>query len=165
MNIVLIGFACSYKTSVGKLLADKLNYNYVDTDLMIEQTSNRSIADIFATQGEQSFRSMESALLDVVSTMQDTVVSCGGGSVLSRRFEQLTQNATVVWLMSCAETVYSRLGDSKRPLFDGKTVEELDTMIQQRTPLYHKYANITVSTDNKTSQQVADQIQNILQNK
>lgn len=158
MKIVLIGFACSYKSTVGKLLAEKLNLLHVDTDSAVEETARKSIAEIFAQKSELEFRRFESWTLLQASYLDDVVISCGGGGPLHSAFDKLAVGATVVWLTSTAGTVRQRLGQTARPLFDGKTVGQLDELILQRTPYYAKYANITVATDNKTSQEVADEI-------
>lgn len=156
MKLVLIGFACCYKTSVGKLLAEKLNYTHIDTDEMIVENAGRSIADIFANAGETAFRKMESAALLKVVNLDNAVISCGGGSALLSTFKQLAENATVVWLTASASTVISRLGSAPRPLFDGKAIDDIAAVIDERTSYYARYADLTVSTDGLTSQQAAD---------
>ena len=156
MKIVLIGFACCYKSSVGKLLAKKLNYSHVDTDKTVEELSGKSIADIFATEGEAAFRQTENDILLKAAACDNAVISCGGGSALLSNFNKLADSATVVWLTAQAETVISRLGENPRPLFDGKTVNEIATIINSRNPNYAKYADVTIATDGLTSQQVAD---------
>lgn len=156
MKIVLIGFACCYKSSVGKLLAKKLNYPHVDTDKTIEELTGKSVADIFAIEGEATFRQTENDVLLKAAACDNAVISCGGGSALLFNFKQLADDSTVVWLTAQADTVLSRLGDTPRPLFDGKTVDEIATIIDSRKPCYAKYADVTIATDGLTSQQVAD---------
>lgn len=158
MKIVLIGFACSYKTSVGKLLAEKLNYKHVDTDVEVEQLAGKSIAEIFELQSELEFRRLESWILLRTSYLDDAVISCGGGAPLHSAFDKLSAGATMVWLTSSANTVKQRLGQTARPLFDGKTVDDIAAIMDVRAPYYAKYADITVSTDGLTSQQVADAV-------
>ena len=156
-KIILIGFAACYKSHVGKLLADKLNCAFVDTDREIECRCGMTVRQIFETMGEGYFRAMENALLLTLND-NNTVVACGGGSVMSHNFDNFAYGGTVVCLTATAETVHSRLGDGSRPLFDGITVEQLNSFMQQRALLYAKYANATFDTDGKTSQQVADQV-------
>lgn len=162
MKIVLIGFACSYKTSVGKLLAEKLNLRYVDTDRAVEELAGKSVADIFEQQSELEFRRLESWTLLRASYLDDVVISCGGGGPLHSAFDKLAVGSTVVWLTSTASTVKQRLGQTARPLFDGKTVEQLDELLVERTSYYAQYANIKVATDDKTSAQVAEEIAALL---
>ena len=158
--VVVIGFAACYKTSVGALLAKKLNYPFVDTDAEIESICNKSVQQIFDACGQAYFRKMESELLQTLKV--NAVISCGGGSVLADGFDEFARGSTVVCLTASAQTVHSRLGAVARPLFDGLSVEELNTYIQQRKPLYDKYADITVSTDGQTPEQVAEQVYAIL---
>ena len=158
MKVVLIGFACCYKTSVGKLLADKLRCKHIDTDALIEFNASESISRIFAKKGEAAFRQAESQTLKSLAECGDTVISCGGGSPLQDGFELLVKGGKTVWLTAAAQTVKSRFGGSVRPLFDGKTTEELDALIKLRSLYYAKYADITLSTDGLTSVQVADKL-------
>ena len=156
MKIVLIGFACCYKTSAGELLAKKLNYAHIDVDKMIEAGAGKSVAEIFETSGEKEFRRFErQALLSLIPS-NDIVISCGGGSVLADSFEVFAEGATVVWLTANADTVVSRLGGVPRPLFDGKSADDIDRIMDARAPYYAKYVNLNVATDGLTSNQVAD---------
>ena len=168
-KIILIGFAACYKSSVGKILSDKFNYNFVDTDEEIERICNMSVQHIFDTYGEAYFRQMESELLDKLNTdcfakPINTVVACGGGAVLSSAFDEFAKDSTVICLTASADTVQSRFGKVSRPLFDGLTMDALNSHIQKRAPLYAKYAGITFTTDGKTSNQVAEQVYNWLNN-
>ena len=156
-KIVLIGFAACYKSTVGKLLADRLNFAFVDTDEEIARIENMSIRQIFETQGESYFRQRETDVLCAIQTY-NTVVACGGGSVLSSTFSEFIRDSIVICLTATAETVLARLGEVERPLFDGLTVEQLRGIICERAPLYNKYADAVFNTDGKTSQQVFEQI-------
>ena len=162
-KIVLIGFAACYKSSVGKLLADRLGYAFVDTDKEIERANKMSVQQIFEKYGESSFRKKESELLrtlnaNLLAKPTNIVVACGGGSVLADGFDEFACDSIVVCLTASAETVHARLGSVLRPLFDGLAEDELNSYMQQRTPLYNKYANAIFATDGKTSEQVAEQI-------
>ena len=160
-NIVIIGFATCYKTTVGRLLATRIGCDCIDTDSEIERIRNKSVQQIFETNGEGYFRQAENELLQQLVKLNKstcTVVSCGGGTVLSPNFPLLATGNMVVCLTATAETVHSRLDGATRPLFDGLTVDQLQEYLQQRAPLYAKYADITISTDNKTPQQVAEEV-------
>ncbi|MCH5153226.1 MAG: shikimate kinase [Clostridiales bacterium] len=160
-KIVLIGFAACYKSTVGRLLADRLSCAFVDTDAEIERACNKTVQQIFETHGEAFFREEESKLLRTL-TQDNAVVACGGGVVLSQGFSLFAQGSIVICLTASAETVHSRLGGVARPLFDGLTVRQLDSYIQSRAPLYAKYADVTIPTDRKTPEQLAQQIYNWL---
>ena len=157
-KIVLIGFATSYKSSVGKLLADKLNAKFVDTDVEIENYCKLSIQQIFDSYGEAYFRKIENQILSNIVKRQNTVVACGGGSVLAKSFEQLAKNSVVIWLTVTAQTVTRRLGGTPRPLFDKLNEQELATALDSRAELYRRYADVVLPTDNLTSEQVAEKL-------
>ncbi|MCH5152025.1 MAG: shikimate kinase [Clostridiales bacterium] len=156
-KIILIGFACCGKSTVGKILANRLNCAFVDTDREIAKRSNLTVEQIFGCYGENYFREKENQLL---KTLVDgnTVVACGGGSVLADSFNAFSADGTVVWLTATAQTVRDRLGDVPRPLFDRLTVEQLNEYMLRRNPIYEKYAHIKFATDCKTPEQVAEEI-------
>lgn len=162
MRIIIVGFAACYKSTVGKLLADRLKYAFIDTDAEIERASGLTVQRIFEASGERYFRQKESELLLDLAECSDTVISCGGGSVLADSFEAFSRDSAVVWLTATAETVLSRLGTVPRPLFDGLTVEQLDVCVKDRAPLYDKYAQAVFATDGKTSEHVTEEIYNWL---
>lgn len=160
-KIVLIGFATCYKSTVGKLLADKLGYNFINTDEEIARACNKSIQQIFETCGEAYFRQMESEQLRAVKG-DNVVVACGGGAVLSDGFGEFIRDSVVIWLTALAETVHARLGSESRPLFDNLSVRQLRDVIQTRSLEYGKYAHAVFPTDGKTSEQVAEQVYNYI---
>ena len=157
-KIVLIGFACCGKSVVGKLLADRLGYAFVDTDCEVQRHCNLTISEIFERQGEESFRQMESELLASLADRHDTVVSCGGGSALANGFDRFAANSVVVWLTATAQTVLSRLGDTPRPLFDKLSERELAQYVERRSAVYQTYAGVQFATDGKTPEQLAEEI-------
>lgn len=162
MKLVFIGFATAYKSTVAKQLSQKLNLPLFDVDETIQSQTGKTIMQIFAEHGEDYFRTLESNLLLQLSQRENCVVSCGGGSVLSPNFANLAQNATVIWLQVDAQNVVSRLDGRSRPLFDGLTEDQLATKIDLRTPSYQEYATVQVDTNNKTSQQVFEQLCKLL---
>lgn len=162
MKLIIIGFATSYKSTVAKHLSKKLNLPLFDVDKLIEEQAGMPISQIFAEHGEGYFREMESAVICHLATKPTGIVSCGGGSVLSQDFPSLVQNATVLWLKVDAKTAHKRLNGVTRPLFDNLTVSELSTKIDQRNPLYAKYATIELDTSGKPSKQVVDEVCKLL---
>ena len=158
IKIVLIGFAGCGKSTVGKLLADKLGYAFVDTDSEIEKNCQLTIPQIFENYGEQHFRQLESQLLTTLVEQENTVVSCGGGSVLAETFDAFAKNSVVVWLTASAQTVLSRFGSTPRPLFDKLSVQQLEEFIAHRSKLYKRYSAVELATDDKTPQRVAEEI-------
>ena len=155
-NIVLIGFATSGKTTVGKLVAKKTKMNFVDLDDMTYAEYKKIH---FADNGkwdEELFRKAESAVCDNLD-VTNCVVACGGGTPTRKEFAKLCSGGTVVWLKVSAEQVAMRLGNTERPLFDNLTLSELKTFVAKRTE-YYEIAELQVDTDNKTPQEVADEI-------
>lgn len=157
-KLILIGFATSGKSAVGKLLASRLNAKFVDTDAEIERQCGMSVQQIFDTYGERYFREKENQLLFSLACEQNAVVACGGGSVTAESFPQFAENGVVVWLTATAATVKSRLGNAPRPLFDGLNEQQLQQFIEARAPLYQRYATLTIPTDDLTAEQVFEKI-------
>lgn len=151
-NIILIGYMGCGKTTVGKYLAKVLEYTFVDTDELIEQQQNRTISEIFASEGEQSFRDMETALLkQLIDKMSSRlVISTGGGMAVREENRTLLQTlGTVVYLKASPETIYDRVkGDAKRPLLQcDDPLARIKDMLSQRQSTYETVAQITVEVD------------------
>ena len=148
-NIILEGFMGSGKTTVSEILADKLDLELLDTDAAIVEAEGRSISDIFETDGEESFRDMETALLETASSehFREMVISLGGGLVLRKENRELLQElGKVVYLRTKPETVYERVRyDDSRPLL--KTADPLSTirkMQSDRGSIYELAADFRV---------------------
>lgn len=154
-KLILIGFAATGKTSVGILLAQKLGVRFVDVDQLIQDETGLTVEKIFAQHGEAFFRKLEEAKLQQLTPITDAVIACGGGSVLSCEFAPLAATGKVVWLTASAATVKNRLTRG-RPLFDGKTEQQLQRYIELREPLYRQYADVTICTDNLSVEQIAN---------
>lgn len=160
-NIVLVGLSGTGKTTIGKLLKSKLNnYFFVDTDEMIVESENRSINDIFAENGEDFFRELETEAAKKVSQEQNTIISTGGGIVLrEKNIIFLKQNGIIFYLKTTPEILTKRLqGDSSRPLLKTEDVKlKLENMLKIRGSLYEK-ADVTIDTDNLTPEQTVNEI-------
>jgi shikimate kinase len=148
------------KTSVGTRLAEKLQYQFCDTDQVIEKTSNRTISNIFANEGEEYFRQLETdTIKGFIKTMEKTVLSVGGGlPIREGNAEILQEIGQVIYLKTSFDLIQRRLsGDSSRPLFqgDGSKVEKL---YQFRTPKYENAADITILTDGKSLDEIVNEI-------
>jgi shikimate kinase len=137
-GVYLVGFMGSGKTTIGRLLADRLGWNFVDIDEEIEAREQRSIADIFDSLGEPAFRGMETAAIAervrAVACGRPTVIALGGGAAAQPgNFELIENHGVTIWLSCPFDTVVRRIGqDSSRPLArDEKKFEELFIERQQ----------------------------------
>ncbi len=125
------------KSTVGQILAKKLQYRFCDTDTLISQAAQRSIPEIFAQAGEDKFRDLETQVLAAISPYTRTVVATGGGIVLRQHNWSYLQQGLVVWLDVPVEILAQRLKDkSDRPLLSGDPLDRLREIRQQRLSLY-----------------------------
>ncbi len=150
-NIVLIGFMGSGKSTVGRELHQRLGYALVDMDQVIEQRAGKSIAAIFATDGEENFRQMETNLLEELCdpAAPRRIISTGGG-VIGRKENRalLRQLGYVVWLQAPLDTLVERTARNRdRPLLDTEDpVARIEALMTVRKPLYAETAHLTVDT-------------------
>lgn len=141
-NIILIGMPGCGKTTVGSLLAQKLNRPFMDADRIIEEKAGISIPEIFATQGESGFRSLETQVLSEICKISGAVISTGGGCVTRpENYPLLHQNGKIIWL----QRNIRNLAVDGRPLSQVNTMED---MYMHRRPLYQKFSDCSV--DNNT---------------
>lgn len=159
-RIVLIGLSGSGKTTIGPLVAQALGWRFVDTDRMIEEQSGRPIADIFAQQGEDVFRDLESWTLAEALDESRVVIATGGGIVeRDENRERLRQSAFCVWLHASVETLLARLNAATdRPLLRTDAAGTLQQMIDRRSGRYAASADWIVKTDALSEQAAADEI-------
>ncbi len=162
-RIILIGMPCSYKSSVGRRLSKLMQLPHIDTDIELENFTNKTVVQLLA-EGEEIFRQCEH---EVVTNLpqHDCVISTGGGVVvLEENMSTLKDNGIIVWLSTKADTVYYRLANSNnpRPLAMKLTQAELAQYVDTRDKLYAQYADITIPTDNATSHSIANKLYDIL---
>jgi len=165
MTITIIGYRGTGKTTVGAQLADRLGWDYVDTDPEIERRAGESIAAIFAKHGEAHFRDLESQELARQLSGEKKVVSAGGGAILREENRQLMRGAgPVVWLAADVQTLADRISNdpttqSRRPaLTQADPVSEILQVLTQRLPLYEQAATIRVETDHRSPEEIVDEI-------
>lgn len=162
-RIILIGMPCSYKSSVGRKLSKLMQLPHIDTDIELENFTNKTIVELLA-DGEDTFRQCEHQVVVSLPT-EPCIVSTGGGvAMLDDNMTHLRDNSTIVWLSVKADTVYHRLCNSNnpRPLAMKLTQDELTQYVAVRNKLYEKYADITISTDRATSNSIANKLYKIL---
>jgi shikimate kinase len=151
MNVYLIGYMGSGKTTVGRKLATRLNRSFIDLDAALEKHSGMSVAAWFESKGEEHFRKAEAELLTEFSAQKDLVIATGGGTpCFSNNLELMKNTGVVVYLDLDVDQLVSRLqtGQAQRPLIAGKSPEELTEFITQhlesRKP-YYEQAHVLVS--------------------
>lgn len=166
-NIILIGYMGSGKTTVGKRLAEVCSvpkkYIFVDTDELIVQQQQRSINEIFATDGELAFREMETELLKQLITekSKNMILSTGGGMpVKEENRSLLSVLGTVIYLKANPQTIYTRIkDDTTRPLLQCENpMTKITEMITQRNPIYEASASMIVDTDKVSHSEVVNEI-------
>ena len=165
MNVVLIGYRACGKSTVGKLLAGKLKIAFLDTDLLIEESTGMPIKEIVAGHGWDYFRAREKEAVQKLVQRNDCVIATGGGVVLDEEnVELLKKIGIVVWLNAPIADIIERLQeDAKtenlRPQFtDGNLACETAMVLEKRIPLYQKAADYVLNTAGKSALQAVDEI-------
>jgi shikimate kinase len=166
-HLFLVGMMGAGKSTVGRLVAARLGWEFVDTDAEIERATGATVAAVFAERGEAAFRAEERAALEAV-TRRDapTVVSVGGGGVLDERnCARMRAGRAVVWLRASPATLAERVdGGEQRPLLAGTggdaggTGAALARIEAERRPRYEALSTVTVDVDGRTPDEVADAV-------
>jgi shikimate kinase len=164
INLYLVGMMGAGKSAVGAPLAEALGYRCVDADAVLEQAAGRSIAEIFASDGEAGFRELETAVLEQISGWHSLVVATGGGVVTRPRNWGYLHQGVVVWLDAPAELLLSRLRQDPTPrplLADPDPAARLEELLRMRRPLYSQ-ADLHVVQDGAPPEAVAAQVMHTL---
>ncbi|MFN7086595.1 MAG: shikimate kinase [Burkholderiales bacterium] len=161
-NIFLVGLMGAGKTSVGKILARRLNKTFVDSDQEIERSTGVKIPVIFEIEGEGGFRERESKLLAELVRRTDIVLATGGGAVLSEQNRRLlAQHGTVVYLRATVNDLWQRTRhDKNRPLLQtADPLAKLQELFVQRDPLYREIADIIIDTGKQSLGSLASRLE------
>lgn len=160
-NIILIGFMGAGKSSVSSYLNQVLGLEVVEMDQEIVDREGMSISDIFAAQGEEYFRNLETKLLIEMQEKNNVVVSCGGGAAMrEQNVIEMKKNGKVVLLTATPETIYERVKDStERPLLNGNmNVEYISELMEKRRDKYEAAADIVIYTDQKSVEEICEEL-------
>ncbi len=161
--VFLIGYRGSGKTTVARLLAGKLGWAWCDADAVLAERFGLSIRRIFAEEGEAGFRAKETAILQELCQLQDFVIATGGGIVLRPENRIKLLLGRVVWLKAEPKVLWRRLQEDpstleKRPNLAEGGLAEVEKLVEARTPLYEKCADLVVDTGTKNPVEVAETI-------
>lgn len=175
-NFILIGMMGSGKSTIGIELAKEFQIKFEDTDLLIEKTQGKSISDLILSKGENTFRDIETALLEGLVKNKDFlsdgfVLSTGGGIILRERNRSLLKElGKIIWLSASAETLYERLKDfSDRPLLETSGTMDKEAKLQKikdilnaREKIYKEVSDIEIMVDGLASNDIVKKIRTFL---
>lgn len=161
--LVLVGAPGAGKTTVGRVVADRLGVAFRDTDDDVERTAGKVIAEVFIDDGEQHFRALERAAVVAALLEHDGVLSLGGGAVLAPETRELLAGHEVVLLEVGLSAAAERVGLSRnRPVLALNPRAQLRALLEARLPLYREVARHVVATDGRTPEQVAADVLDLL---
>jgi shikimate kinase len=171
VNIYLIGFMGSGKSTTGRKIASSLRWTFADTDKVVEEQNNSTVAELFALRGEKYFREAEAKALQTVSARSRTVVACGGGTPCSaENISIMKQTGVVVYLRLPVETLVSRLEKSRtvRPLLQGAVDTDMTTRVQdlleQRIEWYEQ-ADLIADSLNMTIEELTARLADLIRSR
>jgi shikimate kinase len=160
VNIALIGFMGTGKTSVGRLVADQLHFQFLDTDEMIQAGTGKTIAEIFSRDGEPAFRALEEKAVAELACRTKTVISTGGGLPINpANLTSLKTHALVACLWASPEKIWERVkNQTHRPLLhDPDPQKKIRDLLAVREPFY-KQADVLLNTELRSLREVAQQV-------
>jgi len=161
-HLVLIGLMGAGKTTVGRLCAQKLDRDFVDTDdVVIALAGGAPVEEIFAVGGEKHFRELErSAIADIAASPAPLVIACGGGTAVdAQNRRRLQRSGVVVWLQAPVAVLAERVGNgATRPLLAGGPLAALTRLEAAREAAYEAAADVTIDTEDRDVEAVADAV-------
>ena len=165
MNLYLIGYRCTGKTSVGQMLADTMAWTFIDMDHELVKEAGIPIEEIVDSRGWKYFRDQESKLLQQLSQATKQVISTGGGVVtVAENISIMRGSGKVVWLHASPSTIAARMeadkssADQRPPLHGNDSVVEIEEVLAERLPLYDEAMHLQVETDDLSVEEVSESI-------
>lgn len=165
MNIFLIGYRGSGKTTVARALAERLRWDWLDADAELERRAGKTIREIFAESGEGAFRDWESAVLADLAQLDRHIIALGGGAVLREQNRAaLAGRGKIVWLRAAPETLFARIAAdpttaARRPNLTGQGgLDEIRHLLAQREPIYRACADLAIDATADSPENIAQEI-------
>tara|TARA_B100001939_G_scaffold215609_2_gene185411 strand:- start:871 stop:1392 length:522 start_codon:yes stop_codon:yes gene_type:complete len=158
MNLSLIGFMGTGKSTIAKRLAENLGFNLIDTDALIEKKASKSIKEIFSDDGESEFRRLESQILEGLNGKERMVIATGGGIVTNQKnVDELRKLGVVFWLDAGVDSILERVSrNDDRPLLQTDNPRKtIVTLLDQRSDLYNKCCDERIPTDGLSVEEVS----------
>ncbi len=162
-RVFLIGYRGTGKSTVARHLAELLGWTALDADAVLEHTYGTTIKEIFATEGEPSFRDKESTILAELATRDEVVIATGGGVILRPENRELLRHGKVAWLQASPQTIADRLArdattEERRPDLAQGGLAEIIELLKAREPLYKACAGFEVDTEKYKPREAAKRI-------
>jgi shikimate kinase len=159
-NLALVGFMGTGKSTIGRVVAEHIQFDFVDTDGWIEERLGRSVGDIFAREGEAAFRQYEKQALEELGLRRNLVIAAGGGlGADPANMASLKAHALVIWLVASPETIWERVQtQTHRPLLRGPDpLGKIRQLLKAREPVYRQ-ADVFIHSGLRAPREVAQQI-------
>lgn len=168
-KVILIGYRCTGKTAVGKGLAERLGVPFIDTDLLVEKATGKTIREMTEERGWPFFREKEREAIKTLTSLGKSVIAPGGGAVMDAgNAALLKKEGILIWLMADEKTILERMladaaSASQRPRFSNQELkEEIRDNLSVRTPVYRSLADFSVDTDTLSINEIIDRISHFL---
>lgn len=166
-SLVLVGYRCVGKTTLGQRVAEGVSAPFVDTDLLVESLASEPISRILEGEGGlERLRSLESAAIASIDPLQRQVVATGGGAIIAaENRERLRRLGPTVWLAAEVETLTKRLEGAPRPSLTGAPAHrEVYEVLLGRSPLYCEVASAVLRVDGRSFEELSDELQQLWRN-
>ena len=163
-NITLCGMMGSGKSAVGKILAKKINFNFIDTDKLIEEKTGKSISEIFDEDGENKFRKLEQTIICDILQNKKIIVSLGGGAIINSETRKIiNKNSFSIYLNVKIDILKKRLKKSRnRPLIFGKDLHQTLTELLKKREKFYKKTDLIITNEKNINETVNNIIKNII---
>ncbi len=168
-RILLTGFRGTGKSVVGAGLAEKLGYEFIDTDILVAEELQSSIADFVNREGWDAFRGAEEKILEKLVQSKDAVIATGGGAIMHHKaWQNLRKNSLVIWLQAEPETIRKRIEQdgmtvSQRPSLGGSSLSgEISEVLEFRKPYYEKGSDLAIDTTKMSPEDIIEYTGRIL---